>query len=112
MLGLLLDARIRRITRGVRSFDDVIKLAYQRYAGDRGYTADEFRAVAEEIAGTSLKEWFTSAVSSTEELDYTDLLEWYGLRFTTSTGRAGAWQIERRLDSTDVQKRNLAAWLR
>ena len=80
--------------------------------GDRGYTADEFRAVAEEIAGASLKEWFTSAVSSTEELDYTELLEWYGLRFTASTGRAGAWQIERRPDATDVQKRNLAAWLR
>ena len=112
VLGLLLDARIRRVTRGRRSLDDVMKLAYQRYAGDRGYTAGEFRAVAEEIAGTSLKDWFTSAVSSTEELDYTDVLEWYGLRFTESTGRAGAWQIERRTDATDAQKRNLAAWLR
>ena len=48
----------------------------QRYGGDRGFTPDEFRATAEEIAAVDLREWFRKSVSSVEELDYADLLEW------------------------------------
>src|SRR5262245_48595113 len=40
VLGLLLDARIRRATDGRKSFDDVMRLAYKRYGGDRGFTPD------------------------------------------------------------------------
>lgn len=69
MLGLLLDARIRRATDGRRSLDDFMRLAYQRYGGARGYTPDQFRATAEEIAATDLKEWFRTSVSTTQELD-------------------------------------------
>ena len=111
VLGLLLDARIRRVTGGRRSLDDVMRLAYRRFAGERGFTADEFRATAEEVAGTSLQGWFEGSVSSREELDYTDLLEWHGLRFTASQGRAGNWQLEVRPDQTAAQKRNLERWL-
>jgi len=112
VLGLLLDARIRRVTGGRRSFDDVMRLAYQRYAGDRGFTGDEFRATAEEVAGTSLQDWFQRSVSSTEELQYTDLLETYGLRFISSQGPAGDWRLEVRPDGTEAQKRNLESWLK
>jgi predicted metalloprotease with PDZ domain len=111
VLGLLLDARIRRLTQGRRSFDDVMKLAYRRYSGARGFTADEFRATAEEIAGADLTEWFRRAVSSTEELQYDDLLECYGLRFATSEQPSGNWTLVVRDDASDVQKRNIEAWL-
>ena len=53
--AFLLDARIRKVTSGARSLDDVMRAAYERYAGSAGYTADEFRIVAEQVAGTSLK---------------------------------------------------------
>ena len=97
VLGLLLDAKIRRTTNGRASLDDVMRLAYRRYSGARGFTAAEFRQTAEEVAGADLRQWFTSAVSSTEELDYTDLLEWYGLRFVSTSGiqRAG-WSLDTR----------------
>jgi len=111
ILGLLLDAKIRRATSGGRSFDDVMKRAYERYAGARGYTADEFRAAAEEVAGVDLRGWFARSVSSTDELDYSDLLEAYGLRFTTVDGPSGAWTLAVRDDATDRQKRNADAWL-
>ncbi len=111
MLGLLLDAKIRRVTNGRTSFDDVMRLAYQRYSGERGFTADEFRQTAEEVAGVDLREWFRETVSSTEELDYTDLLEWYGLRFVASSGRGGAWTLERQPDQTAAQQQRLATWL-
>jgi predicted metalloprotease with PDZ domain len=81
VVGFLLDARIRRATGGKKSFDDVMRLAYKRFSGERGFTADEFRSTAEEIAATDLKDWFKRALASTEELNYADALDWYGLRF-------------------------------
>jgi predicted metalloprotease with PDZ domain len=111
VLGLLLDAKIRRATGGRKSLDDVMRLAYRRYGGDRGFRAGEFRATAEEVAGTDLKEWFRISVSSTEDLDYGDVLEWYGLRFTSSSGPAGEWSLQPREDATDAQKRHLDDWL-
>lgn len=112
VLGLLLDARIRRQTLGRRSFDDVMRLAYQRYGGEKGFTSEQFRQSAERIADADLSEWFRKSVSSTEELDYTDLLEWYGLRFVPSGGKIeGSWKLEVHPEQTDAQKRNLASWL-
>jgi predicted metalloprotease with PDZ domain len=111
VLGLLLDAKIRRATGGRASFDDVMRLAYRRYSGARGFTAAEFRQTAEEVAGIDLRGWFASAVASTDELDYTDLLEWYGLRFVTSGGSAGAWTLERRPDQTAAERQRIADWL-
>lgn len=112
VMGLLLDARIRRRTHGKHSFDDVMRLAYDRYSGARGFTPDQFRETAERIADTDLRTWFADAVSSTKELDYTDLLEWYGLRFVPSGGQIeGDWTLAVRPDQTADQRRHLAEWL-
>jgi predicted metalloprotease with PDZ domain len=111
VLGLLLDARIRRATEGRRSLDDVMKLAYKRYSGERGFTADEFRLTAEVVAGVDLADWFKKSVSTTDDLDYADLLEWFGLRFVQGEGRAGAWKLEPRPDATPAQTAALRAWL-
>jgi predicted metalloprotease with PDZ domain len=81
IVGLLLDARIRKATNGAKSLDDVMKAAYEKYSGMRGYTADEFRAVAEQVAGVSLKAFWDAAVSGTGELDYQETLDTLGLRF-------------------------------
>jgi predicted metalloprotease with PDZ domain len=81
VVGLLLDARIRKATSGAKSLDDVMKAAYDKYSGMKGYTADEFRAVAEQVAGVSLKAFWDAAVTGTEELDYKEALDTLGLRF-------------------------------
>jgi len=81
VVGLLLDARVRKATNGAKSLDDVMKAAYEKYSGMRGYTADEFRGIAEQVAGTSLKAFWDSAVSGTDELDYKEALDTLGLRF-------------------------------
>jgi predicted metalloprotease with PDZ domain len=59
LLGFLLDARIRRLTNGARSLDDVMRTAYARYSGARGFTPDQFREVAEQIAA---RRWPTSGM--------------------------------------------------
>jgi predicted metalloprotease with PDZ domain/dipeptidyl aminopeptidase/acylaminoacyl peptidase len=110
VVGFLLDARIRCATGGKRTLDDVMKLAYQRYSGERGFRADQFRACAEEIAGINLKDWFDRAVCSTQELDYAEALEWFGLRFAPSD-KEPTWRLEVRPDTSPAQQAHLAAWL-
>jgi predicted metalloprotease with PDZ domain len=88
VLGFLLDAKIRHATGGARGLDDVMRLAYQRFAGSRGYTPTDFRTVAEEVAGTSLKSFWETAVEGTAELDYAEALATFGLRFRTAAQSA------------------------
>ncbi len=81
VVAFLLDAKIRRTTAGKKSLDDVMRLAYERYSGPHGFTASQFRATAQEIAGVDLSSWFHKVLTTTEELDYTEALDWLGLRF-------------------------------
>ena len=81
VLGWLLDARIRAATQDARSLDDVMRLAFARYSGARGFTPEEFRRVAADVSGAELAPWFQHALDSTDELDYAQALEWFGLEF-------------------------------
>ncbi|MCY4507690.1 MAG: PDZ domain-containing protein, partial [Acidobacteria bacterium] len=81
VVGLLLDMRIRAATGGAKSLDDVLRAAYARYAGARGFMPNEFRATAEAVAGEPLSGWFAHALDSTAELDYAEALDWLGLTF-------------------------------
>ena len=51
VIAFLLDAKIRKATNGAKSLDDVMRTAYQKFSGPKGYTPEEFRAVAEQVAG-------------------------------------------------------------
>ena len=81
VIAFLLDAKIRKATSGARSLDTGMQWAMQRYSGEKGYTPDQFYAVMSEAAGTDLKSWFAKTAESTDELDYTEALAYYGLRF-------------------------------
>jgi predicted metalloprotease with PDZ domain len=103
LVGWLLDARIRRATNDARSLDDVMRLAYRRYSGERGFSAAEFEATAAEVAGTDLAAFFQKTLRTTEELDYSEALEWFGLRFA-EPGAADprkAWKLETRASAAD-----------
>jgi predicted metalloprotease with PDZ domain len=113
VVGLLLDAHIRHLTDDRRSFDDVMRAAYRKYGGVRGFRPAEFDAIASEIAGADLSAWFDHALRSTGELDYAELLDWYGLRFAEpgSAGPARAWQLEVRPGASPAQRQRLERWL-
>jgi predicted metalloprotease with PDZ domain len=81
VIGWLLDARIRHATNGAKSLDDLMRAAFEKFSGERGFTPEEFKATAEKVAGTPLDEFFRRSVESTEELDYEVALDWFGLRF-------------------------------
>jgi predicted metalloprotease with PDZ domain len=81
VVGFLLDAHVRHATQGARSLDDVMRRAFDRYSGARGYTPPEFRQAASQVAGEDLSAWFVRALETTEELDYSEALEWFGMQF-------------------------------
>jgi predicted metalloprotease with PDZ domain len=83
VIAFVLDAKIRHATNGAKSLDDAMRLAFQRFSGAKGYTLDDFRKTIEEVAGTDLHEWWRKTIDTTDELDYAEALDIYGLRFTT-----------------------------
>lgn len=87
--GMLLDIAIRKRTGNQKSLDDVMQLMYQRYAEKEGYTNAEFASVASEVAGSDLSDWFQRSIYSTEELDYSEALEWLGLQFKVDGPKEG-----------------------
>jgi predicted metalloprotease with PDZ domain len=116
VVAWLLDARIRRRSNGARSLDDLMRAAFERYAGERGFTPEEFKALASDIAGAPLAEFFRAAVESTEELDYGEALDYFGLQFKAQQPATAAvigaeWRIDNgRLVITKVP-RETPAWL-
>jgi predicted metalloprotease with PDZ domain len=58
-----------------------MQAALQRYGGAKGYTPQQFYALMSEVAAADLAGFFAKAVESTDELDYTEALDYYGLRF-------------------------------
>ena len=81
VIAFLIDAKIRKATSGAKSLDEVMRTEYQKFSGPKGYTPDEFRAVAEQVSGINLKAFWDTAVEGTSELDYSEALDTWGLRF-------------------------------
>ncbi len=81
IVAWLLDARIREETNGAKSLDDVMRTAFTRFAGEKGFSTEEFKSVCSEVAGVPLEEFFRATVESATELDYAPGLDWFGLRF-------------------------------
>jgi predicted metalloprotease with PDZ domain len=109
--GMILDARIRKTTNGRKSLDDVMRLEYRRWSGARGYTAADFAQTAADAVGFDIKPLMHTLVATTEEVDYTEFLDWYGLRFMVGD-TATAWTLEIRPDATPAQKQHLADLVR
>jgi predicted metalloprotease with PDZ domain len=91
VVAWLLDAKIRKGTNGDKSLDDLMRAAYAKFAGERGFTGPEFRALAGEVARQDLSAWFRQVLETTEELDYREALDWFGLRFKPTSDSIKAY---------------------
>ncbi|MDX2181247.1 MAG: PDZ domain-containing protein [Bryobacteraceae bacterium] len=91
VVAWLLDAKIRKGTNGEKSLDDLMRVAYAKFAGERGFTGPEFRALASEVARQDLSNWFRQVLETTEELDYREALDWFGLRFKLTSDSTKAY---------------------
>jgi len=110
VVGLVLDAHIRKLTNNAKSMDDVIRLEYKRYSGEHGYTGPQFNQTVSDAAGVDVSALLHKLIATTEEVDYTEMLDWFGLRFMTGDP-AKAWTLEVRPDATPAQKAHFASFL-
>jgi len=81
VVAWLLDVEIRRGSGGARSLDDLLCQAWERHSGERGYDRGEIEALASEVAGVDLADFFRRTVEGRGDLDYAPALSWLGLRF-------------------------------
>jgi predicted metalloprotease with PDZ domain len=108
IVGFLLDAKIRRATNGARSLDDAMRVAYRRYSGAHGFTPKDFQGAASEVAGVDLSGFFHRTLDTTDELDYREALDWFGLEFAPG---ADLWTLRVRSDASNDQQQHLAQLL-
>ena len=76
MIGLILDLEILGATKGNKRLDDVMKAMYDEYYKKlkRGYTSEEFKAMAEKITGKSLGDIYSKYIYGTEPISFNSYL--------------------------------------
>jgi predicted metalloprotease with PDZ domain len=111
VVGLVLEADIRHRTNGKRSMDDVMRLEYKRWSGAHGYTEAEFDQTVSDAAGVDVGALLHKLIATTEEVDYSEMLDWFGLRFAPGDDPAKAWTLEVNPDATAAQKAHFAAFM-
>lgn len=90
VVGFALDIEIRRATAGRRSLDDVLRALWARFA-DQGYTEEDFRAVASEVAGVDLAPFFAAYVDGTAPVDLAPIVDWLGLVLDDDDDAGSPW---------------------
>ncbi len=86
IVGMLLDAEIQSRTGGARGLRDVMQRLWKEHR-QSGYTLDDFQRISSEVAGVAMDDWFRTHVWQATEVDYSKMLEWYGLRFKSSEAK-------------------------
>ncbi len=91
LVAALLDAEIRKVSGDTKSLDDVMRAAFARYSGEKGYTPAQFEALISEVAGHDMSAWLHRAIRTTEELPVDEALKTLGLRFKETKPADGAY---------------------
>ncbi len=89
----LLDLRIRQVTGGERSLDDVLRHLWEHYylAGDRGYPEGSYEQIVAQVTGADMGDFFDDYIRGTAELPWNEFLEPVGLRLERETQQQKAW---------------------
>ena len=111
VVGLVLDAHIRKRTNGKKSLDDVMRLERARWSGARGYTGAQFNKTLSDAAGVDVEPLLHKLIATTQEIDYTELLDWFGLQFRIDDPTK-AWTLEVRPDAMPAQSQHWRDFLR
>jgi len=105
IVGLLLDLEIRKVTHNSKSLDDVMRALYSEFfKKNRNYTPADFQRLSEQMAGTSLEEFFSHYVRGREEFDYNRALAAAGLRLDLSEASAGMKATEKAYLGADLSQ--------
>lgn len=90
IVNMLLDVRIRTLSQGARSLDDVMRHLYDEYyKKNRNVTPQDIQKVSEMMAGQSLEDFFSAYVRGRQEIDYNSIVNGIGLSLNASKNDAG-----------------------
>ncbi len=85
LLGAMLDMLIRNITDNQHSFDDVMRLMFKRFGGDKGFYAQDIeRVVADVCRDNRVHVFFQNYVYAGKPLDFNQYLRLIGLKLELS----------------------------
>ena len=87
LAALILDLKIRLKHKNKKSLDDVLRMMWQKYGSNTsGYSAEDYRKVAEAIYGESLSAYFNGILfgKNAFENELTPLLSSFGLKLSTT----------------------------
>lgn len=90
VLGSLLNLAILAGSNGERNMDDLMRYLYNEYykKQKRGFTDEEFRRAAEQIAGRPLTDFFTTALNTADPINYNAYFEPVGLQLINVAAKA------------------------
>ena len=80
VVAMLLDAEIRSRSDGEKSLDDVMRKLFKKHSGKIGYKPSDFREICSDVAGSEMDDWFKSAVDSTDELNFQEICNLFGMQ--------------------------------
>jgi len=88
LIALALDLKLRTETDGRVSLDDVIKRCWKRWGESGiGMPEDGFEAIASEVSGIDLGDFFDATVRGTGELPLEQLLQTHGIEYHLCASR-------------------------
>ena len=107
IVGEMLDLSIRDVTDNRKSLDDVMRRMNDEYAKKGKFydDSDGVRAVAEDVSGTNLADFFQRYVAGTDEVPYEKFLASAGLELKVDTlkvAELGFWTAGGRSSSSET----------
>lgn len=79
VIGFVLDAYLRKDSKGRHDLDEVMRQMYKLHAGTP-YTADDFKQVVAQVGGPGAVAFLEPLLDTTAEPDVDAALDWFGLR--------------------------------
>ncbi|MEE9321202.1 MAG: PDZ domain-containing protein [Granulosicoccus sp.] len=114
LIAMCLDVEIRRATGGMKTLDTLMRQLWQHWLdSEEGLAEDEPELLASKIAGVELKDFFSRALYSTEELPLEEALAYLGVELnwrqrksSNDSGTAIPKKAEPVQESTTGQAKN------
>jgi len=79
VIGFVLDAYLRKESKGRHDLDEVMRKMYQSHAG-APYTSDDFKKVVAQFGGPEAVAFLEPLLDSTADPDVDTALDWFGLK--------------------------------
>lgn len=80
VVAWLLDAHIRKASRGRKTLDDAMRALYERFSGERGYTTSDLETTIEAATGVNVHDELELWARSSGDLPIDEAMAWWGLR--------------------------------